>query len=191
MKFDKSVDELVYQMTKDADILGRNWAMSELTRISFDTKTTAADKEKILSALRSAAASDNSWMFRRNALTYIGYLFVPENPTSGAAKIDDATVQVLLKAGKDANSLVRAEAISVLDLTKDPKFAEFYITALDDRSYTVIERAAIALAGTKNPKSSDLLTKLLNTPSWRNRLQTAALKGLSQLEGKRPSNSGG
>src|SRR4029079_9949916 len=30
MKFDKSVDELVYQMQNDKDVLGRRWAMGEL-----------------------------------------------------------------------------------------------------------------------------------------------------------------
>ncbi len=185
MKFDKSVDELVYQMAKDADVLGRNWAMNELTRISLDAKTTAADKEKILSALRSSAANDKSWLLRRNAITEISYVVAPQNVVAGAAiKIDDATIQVLLKAAKDENSLVRAESISLLDLTGDPKFADFYITALNDRSYTVIEKAAIALAGTKNPKAFDSLSKLLNTPSWRNRLQIAAAKGLSRLEAK-------
>ena len=38
MKFDKSVDELLYQVQNDKDLLGRRWAMSELQQKAAGAK---------------------------------------------------------------------------------------------------------------------------------------------------------
>ncbi|MDQ3180964.1 MAG: M1 family metallopeptidase, partial [Acidobacteriota bacterium] len=60
LKFAKPVDELIYQMTKDRDILGRSWAMGELSKAANAAQTSAADKEKIITAMRGSAATDSS-----------------------------------------------------------------------------------------------------------------------------------
>ena len=69
LKFDKSVDELIYQATKDKDIIGRQWAMTELSKVS------ATDTAKILTAfiqLQMSIASEPT-----------------PTPTSGAAPLSD------------------------------------------------------------------------------------------------------
>jgi aminopeptidase N len=191
LKFDKSVDELIYQMMNDKDVLGKRWAMSELAK---KARTSAADKEKIMMALRNSASNDAYWRIRRAAVSEIRILLVPPPTAPGAdpvaAKVDDATIQLLLKAAKDQNSLTRADAISFLGATRDAKYVDIYLTALNDRSYGVIDQAALALANTKSPQAYDALTKLMSTPSWKGRTQIAALSGLAGLGDKRAFDAG-
>src|SRR5207247_4425765 len=42
MKFDKPVDDLLYQMANDKDVLGRNWAISELQKKA----TSGGDRDR-------------------------------------------------------------------------------------------------------------------------------------------------
>lgn len=186
LKFAKSVDELVYQMAKDRDILGRSWALDELAKLAKTDKTSAADKEKIMTAMLVAADTDSSWIIRRAAIGRIQEIIAPEQRSGTApVKLDDATANILLKAAKDEKSLIRADALSLLGATRDAKYAELYLTALNDRSYAVIDSAAVALGYTKNAKAFDALSKLLDQPSWKGRIQAAGLNGLAALEDKR------
>ncbi len=188
LKFNKSIDELVYQMMNDRDVLGRRWAIGELSKIARDQKTSVTDKEKVMSALRGLATSDKSWQIRRAAFSEIRQIVIPQaipGTAPVAVKLDDATVQILLNAAKDGKSLIRAEAIGVLSTTRDAKFADLYLSALNDRSYAVIDNAAVALGNTKNAKAYDSLVRLLNQPSWKSRVQIAGLNGLAALDDKR------
>ena len=189
LKFDKSVDELLYQMTKDQDVLGRRWAMSELAKVAENEQTSATDKSKIMSAMVGSVANDSSWLIRRAAISEIHNLLVPQqqNPSAqaSAVKFDDATAQVLQKAVKDEKSMVRADAIALIGASRDAKYAELYLAAINDRSYSVIENAAVALGETKNAKAYDALVKLTDTPSWKGRIAAAGFKGLAALEDKR------
>ncbi len=183
LKFDKSFDELVYQMTNDQDILGRRWAMKELTKKSKDSA------DKVLAALRNSVANDKSWLIRRAAISEIQNLVQPPQLSPLAevppVKLDDATAQTLFKAAKDEKSLVRADAIELLGATNDAKYADLYFNALNDQSYGVIDKAAVALAKTKNAKAYDALFKLTNTESWKGRIKIAGLSGLAELGDKR------
>ena len=188
LKFDKSVDELVYQATKDKDILGRNWAISELMTAARNQQTSAADRAKILTAMQTILSYDTSWMIRRAAVEGIASMVVPQQVQPGKSApvvLDDATAQTLLKAAKDENSLVRADAIELLGVTKEAKYADLYLAALNDRSYTVIDKASVAVAYTKSVKAYDALIGLLNQPSWKGRVQAAALSGIAFLGDKR------
>ena len=188
LNFAKSVDELVYQASKDRDILGRHRALGELTKLAGSPQTSAADKEKIMTALRLSVDSDPSWMIRRAAISKIQEVVAPQ-PQPGASpaavKIDEATANVLLKAAKDEKSLIRADAISLLAASRDARFTDLYLAALNDRSYTVIDNAALALGYTKNAKAFDALSKLIARPSWKGRIQSAGLSGMAALEDKR------
>ncbi len=184
IKFDKSVEDLIYQMANDKDILGRRWAMGELMKLM----ESSSDKTKILTAVRDSADKDASWMMRRAAISNLQEMYVPQTPPgvpAPTAKLDDATTQMLLKALKDEQSLIRADAITLLGDSKDPKYVDLYLAALNDRSYGVIDSAAIALALTKSPKAFDALVKLTNTPSWKGRIEIAGLNGLAVLGDKR------
>ena len=189
LKFDKSIDELVYQLTNDKDIIGRNWAMGELSKAVKNSQISAADKSKISSAFASKITNDGSWIIRRAAIGALAQIIAPRQPNGAAQKseikIDSTVEQTMLKAAKDENSLVRADAIEFLGATKDAKFADLYLSALNDKSYSVIDKATIALGATKNAKAYDALLKLANTPSWKGRVATAGFRGLGALEDKR------
>ena len=189
LKFEKSADDLMYQMANDQDILGRRWAMGELEKFTRKPDISAADKDKILAALRNSVANDKSWIIRQAAIGQLeGLLQTPQlSPLAEAPpiKLDDATAQTLVKAAKDEKSLVRADAIGLLGDTSDAKYADIYLNAVNDQSYGVIDKAAIALAKTKNPKAYDALLKLSNTDSWKGRVKIAGLNGLAELGDKR------
>ena len=183
LKFEKSTDELVYQLQNDKDPLGRRWAMSELA------KKAATDKEKVLAALRNTVETDKVYQLRRAALAEIRNAVIPRRTNPMAEDkpvvIDAATIATLQKAAKDQKSLVRADAIGLLGATGDVKYADLYLAALNDQSYTVIDRAAESLAVTKSPKAYDALSKLAGTASWRDRIKIAGFNGLAELEDKR------
>jgi len=184
LKFDKSTDDLLYQMANDKDVLGRRLAMVELAR-----KTEGSnDRTRIIAAIRDAAEKDASWLIRRDAINALHEMMVPRTPPgmpAPAAKLDDATTQMLLKATKDEQSLIRADAIAFLGDSRDAKNADLYLAALNDRSYGVIDAAAIALAQTKSDKAFDALMKLTKMTSWRGRIETAGFNGLAILGDKR------
>lgn len=187
LKFAKSIDELIFQMNSDKDVLGRRWAMSQLSRLA--RTAASAEREKIMTALRNAGANDSFWKLRRAANSEIAAIIFPTEENAPVL-LDEATAQAFVKATKDANSLTRADAVEFLGATKNPKYAELYLTALNDRSYTVIEKAAVALAKTKSPKAFAALTKLSNTKSWRDRIGNAGLRGLMELDGNPADDEG-
>lgn len=184
MKFDKSVDDLLYQMANDKDVLGRRWAMAELSKKAKNE----TDKGRIVSAFLASTEKDPFWRIRRAALSEVAAVYSPDPPQGrerAAAKLDDATSQVILRLAKDKQSLIRADAIKLLGETKDVKYANVFTSALNDQSYGVIDQAAIALAAVKDPKAYDSLTKLTSTSSWKGRIETAGLRGLAELGDKR------
>ncbi len=185
IRFDKSTDDLLYQMKNDSDVLGRRWAMAELEKKAI----AGTDKARIVDALLTSAEKDPFWRIRRAAVSVVANIFSPD-PPPGKERVtpvlEDATVKVMLRLAKqDKQSLIRSDAIRLLGETKDPKFADIYLDALNDRSYTVVDNAAFALGLTKDPRALDALTKLANTPSWRGRMAMAGIGGLAPLGDKR------
>jgi hypothetical protein len=51
MTFEKSVEELLYQMVNDKDVIGRRWAMGELEKKTKDGQ----QKERIVDAMITSA----------------------------------------------------------------------------------------------------------------------------------------
>ena len=187
LKFEKSTDELIYQLANDRDIIGRGWALGELTKTVKNENTASAERQEILAAVRNAAEKDSAYQIRLAAIGSIGSVYIPLTPNGEIPQIslDEATIQTMIKASKDAKSTVRANAISVLSATRDPKFAELYFAGLKDRSYAVIDQASIALARTKNAKAFETLSKMLSEPSWKGRIPIAVMNALSELGDKR------
>jgi len=183
IKFEKSVDDLIYQMLNDKDVLGKRWAMGELEKKA----KAGTDKQKIVNALVSAMEKDTFWRLRRAALSVIANIYSPD-PQPGAerpaAKIDEPVLQAVIRMTKDANSLVRGDALELIGETRDAKYAEMFIAGLNDQSYSVIDQSALALARVKSPKAFEALSKLTTTSSWRGRIEGAGLKGLAELGDK-------
>jgi aminopeptidase N len=188
MKFDKSVDDLLYQMKNDKDPLGRRWAMDEVM-----AKAQGADKDRIVAALLDSSEKDPFWRIRRAALSVLAMIYSPD-PVPGqprpAVKLDPAAEAVVLRLAKDKNDHIRGEAIELLGETQDRKYADIMLGGLNDQSYEIIDQSAEAIARVKDPRAFDALVKLTNTPSWKGRIETAGLTGLSLLGDKRAFDAG-
>jgi aminopeptidase N len=187
LKFDKSTDELLYQFKNDKDVLGRVWAMNQLIPRYRSKDANDGDKAKILAAMNQAITGETVWMIRRDAIQAIAQppQGNPNAPNAAPANFDAATVTALTAATKDANSNVRAAAITGLGFLRDAKYAETFLAALNDRSYGVIDAAAISLGRTKDARSFEALAKLAETASWKDRVRIAGLQGLASLGDKR------
>ena len=173
LKFDKSTDDLVYQLSRDEDMMGRMWALGQLSARAKDQATAEADKQKIASAISAQLSSDKFW----------GMRFEAANALSGAPGQNVRTA--LIASTKDENANVRRRAIQSLAASKDASLASLYTSLLNDQSYGVVRAAALALGQTKDAAAYDALTKLLETPSWRENIRAAGLGGLAALGDKR------
>ena len=171
LKFEKDAERLTYQLEHDQDVLGRIWALSQLSMSLKDEKTTAAAKQSIVKSIENTLLNDKFWGTRFEAATAL----------SGLKEAKDALVAVT----KDTNARVRARAIKSLAETKDPSLADTYAKLLNDQSYGVILSAAPALGQTKSPQAYDALLKLIDQPSWRDIIRTGGLDGLAALSDKR------
>jgi aminopeptidase N len=171
LSFDKTTGQLLYQLSNDKDILGRVWAVSQLTARLNDDKTAVPDRDAIRKSLSAMATKDGFWGARFDAVVAL----------AGSREAKDA----LLAAIKDANSRVRARAVTSLAATKDATLADTYRQLLNDQSYSVIRAAAVAFGQTKSPAAYDALTKLIDQPSWRDTIRASGLNGLAALGDKR------
>jgi len=173
LDFKKSVDELSYQLEHDEDVLGRLWALNQLSSNLKIQTTPAAEKDRISTDLAKALTGDKFWGIRLEAATSL-------------ANVSGQVVRkALLAATKDANARVRARAIMSLATSKDTTLAATYEEFLNDSSYGVIRAAALGLGQTKDPRAYDALLKLLDLPSWRDTIRASALSGLVALGDKR------
>ena len=171
--FDKTTEDLAYQLTRDEDVLGRVWALGQLaSRVTAPT-IPEIEKQRIAGDIANAVTRDKFWGVRVDAATALANV---KDPRARAA---------LVAATRDPNARVRARAVTSLASSKDPSLASFYEKLLSDASYAVIKAAALALGETQPPGSYEALTKLLNIPSWRDNIKISALSGLAALRDKR------
>ncbi len=182
--FDKSLDELLYQLDNDRDILGRRWAMDELVALAGNEKTSLADKTRIHDGFRRVISGNAYWRLRLNALSLLQGWLAPSTETKPVA-LDGATIAVLLETIKKDRAWVRTAAINFLGMTRDPKYADLYISFLHDESDRVINAAATSLGKSGSPKAFDALVKLKDKPSWKNQSLISALNGLKELRDPR------
>ncbi|MEP6704012.1 MAG: M1 family aminopeptidase [Acidobacteriota bacterium] len=189
MKFEKSVDDLLYQMANDKDVLGRRWAMGQLEAKAAN----AGDRGRIITALLTSVEKDPFWRIRRAALSVIASLYSPD-PRAGQDrpefKLEGAAEQTILRLTKDPKSLIRGEAIELLGETQDKKYADIFVSGLNDQSYEVIDQSATALGRVKDARAFDALTRLTGTKSWKGRVSIAGLSGLAELGDKRAFETG-
>ncbi|HEX3557605.1 MAG TPA: M1 family aminopeptidase [Pyrinomonadaceae bacterium] len=174
LKFDKTTDALAYQLANDEDVLGRVWALGQLSERAKDKATADADRQRITSALAAALKGDKFWGVRLES--------------AGALKDfagDAATRVALLAATKDPNARVRARAVASLAMLKDQTLAPVFQQLSNDRSYGVVHAAAVALGETGSPAAYDSLVKLLGEASWHDSVRASGLEGLAALGDRR------
>ncbi len=173
LEFDKTTEDLSYQLTRDVDVLGRIWALGQLQRRVTAATTSEAEKQQIASELAKVATEDKFWGMRATAATAIADLKSP------------AVRSALIAATRDTDARVRSRAVGSLASSKDPSLASLYVKLLHDQSYAVIKAAAFGLGTTRSPEAYDPLVKLLDVPSWRDNIRASALAGLGELKDKR------
>lgn len=176
LSFEKSVDELFYQVENDKDILGRQSAILALSAVAKKENASAELRSKIQLVFRNIILSRSYWRLRIGTMSQLRAMISPET-----TKMDPATTSMLLSVIKNDSSWVRASAIGLLGLTKDTAYTRLYINALNDRSDRVISAAAIALGKTKSPLAFDALAQLVNKPSMKSQSLLSALSGLKEL----------
>jgi aminopeptidase N len=165
VKFERSEDELAYQLLHDADVMGRVRAAIELK-----SRNTAA----AINALSKAATADNFWAVRVEATRALAELK------------NEAARPALTEAVNDKDSRVRREAIRALGQYKDAKLADLFIRIINsDPSYFAVAEAARALGDSGSPKAYEVLTAAMQTPSWQDTILAGVLSGLAALNDPR------
>jgi aminopeptidase N len=165
MKFNRSDDELAYQLLHDSDVMGRTLAAIELK---------ARKSEAMTKALAQAATKDKFYGVRLEA-------------TQALAEIKtDAAKAALLEVLKDSNSQVRRVAIKGLGDFNDAGVADTFINIINtDQSYFAIADAARALGQTDSPKAFEALLIASKMDSWQGTIRTGAIAGLAALRDPR------
>ncbi|MFL6214345.1 MAG: M1 family aminopeptidase [Blastocatellia bacterium] len=168
VKFDRSEEELAYQLLHDADIMGR-------VRAAIELRTH--DATPAINALSNAAANDRFWAVRLESVRSLAQLK------------GEASQLALSGRVKDADSRIRREAIRGLGQYKDARYADLFIQIIkSDPSYYAVADAARALGETHSPKAYDVLMLALQMPSWQDTILAGALGGLAVLNDPRAIN---
>lgn len=170
VKFNRSDDELAYQLLHDADVMGR-------VRAAIELKGRKSDAS--IKALSGASTQDDFWGVRVESVKAL------------AEMKNDAARAALVAALKDKDSRIRREAISGLAEFKDPKLADLYIATIkSDPSYFAIAGAARALGQSNSPKAYDALLNALSLESWQGTIRAGVLGGLVALKDPRSLETG-
>jgi aminopeptidase N len=173
LRFKKPTAALEYQMSRDADVMGRLWALDQLKDRMGDKSVAEAERREIAAAISAALRTDKFWGARVNMAKALEG--VPGSDIRAA----------LVAATKDVNSHARESAITALAASNDPALASLYETLLKDQSYAVIRAAARALGSTKSAGAFEKLSQLVDEPSWHGKITASALRGLDALGDKR------
>jgi aminopeptidase N len=104
-KFEKTPDELLYQLKND-DVIGRMWAASELTKFE--------NSPDVIEELSNSALNDTFWAVRREAL---------ETLSEFNAEME---IELLKKLCGDDNSKVRTSALRIMGDKRDQKMTSFF-----------------------------------------------------------------
>jgi aminopeptidase N len=178
LRFDKPTDELIYQLTRDEDVMGRMWALGQLSERIKERTADESEKQRIVAVIAASLTGDRFWGMRYESAAALS------NVPASAART------ALLAAIKDKDARVRARAMTSLAASNDPTLAGTYLQSLNDPSYATIRAAALALGATKSPAAYNALVKLLDVPSWRDNIRASALGGLAALGDRRALDAG-
>ena len=107
VKFEKTLDEWLFQIENDADLTGKRLAMGELAKLAQDEKaTTAAQKTQIEAAFRAVVLGKSYWRLRYSAMLALQNLVAKTSHTL----LDEATISMLLEVIKNEKSCNRTAA---------------------------------------------------------------------------------
>lgn len=180
LTFEKSLDDLLYQLEHDTDVVSRRWAMTRLVAKAGQEDITLADKSRIVEGFRKVILSQSYWRVRFNALQQLRGIVAPPGQTE-PSQLDPDTVTMLTTVIQQDRSWIRAQAIGILATTRDEKYVDLYLDAMKEDSHPVIYAAATALGQTKSPRAFDALMALSKIPSWKGENWLSTLVGLKAL----------
>lgn len=185
LNFEKPVDEWLYQLNHDNDIMGRYFALSSLVGIVADSSTSSVEKNRIWNGISELLKSDVYWRLKYATLFQVQGLFNAWGGQQAALSFTPGIKKTLQEVAEQNTAWVRATALSVLGMSKDSSLASFYVQFLNDSSERVVNTAAIALGKTKSNMAFEYLVKLKEKPSWKNQSLISALYALTELQDPR------
>lgn len=180
LTFEKSLPELLVQLNDATDVVARRTAIDTLTGKAKDTATSSSDRAAILDALRALVISDAYWRLRYVAILQLQAVLAPSAPDH-TTPLDAATTQVLVDVIRRDGAWVKAAAVGLLGTSRDRRWVDLYIQALEDSSHPVNYAAAIALGQTADPRVFEVLTAYVRRPSWKGENMLCGLAGLKEL----------
>jgi aminopeptidase N len=162
VQFQRSDEELAYQILHDSDVTGRLRAIQEISAHRGDTA---------LKALTQAAHSDRFWAVRQRSIAALADFKTPE------------AEQGLLESLKDKDSRVRHTAVDGLGRYKDAKLVDTFANLIKtDPSYFVVSASAHSLGETGDPRAYQILMDTMGRDSWAETIRAGAMRGLAALK---------
>ncbi len=159
--FEKSVDELLYQLAHD-DVIGRIWAASELSKFQND--------KRAVEGLIKSASDDPFWAVRREAVASIGSFQ------------DERKRPFLKERALDGNSKVRTAALKGLGDLKESALVSFFQERFEnDDSYLAQAEALRSIGKCGNRASMDYLQNAARMKSPRRVIRRAAEWAMEQI----------
>ncbi len=170
LKFERPAEMLRYQLTHDADVLGRIEAAEELGRLG---------DPKSVDALATALLGDPFWGVRAEIAATLGKL--------RTARALDALLAGLAQAENPRARRAIVEALGSFRAPEQPELAERAAATLaailkeGDPSYFVEAAAAKALGQTRTAGAFDALLAAIDRPSWNELIRGGVFQGLAAL----------
>lgn len=161
LTYKKNIEELLYQVSND-DMIGRMWAVGELSAYANDPVTLALWK--------NVAENDEFWAVRAAAVEQIGIHHGENN------------VDFLKVCAKDERSRVRAVAVKQLGNLKDPELKRFYKEVFSkDNSYATKSEALIAIGKCGAKSDIPYLEKAGTQKSYADVVSIAAREAIEMI----------
>jgi HEAT repeat protein len=162
LKFDKEIDELLYQIRHD-ELPGRIWALRQLAKRFPSRAETAGVISDILSG-------DGFWGLKAEAVLQAGSLRTP------------AARQVITSALQNPEYRIRKAAVLAIADFGGGVAKETLINIINKDTHTdVVGTAIVALAKTDPDIDIDFIRKQIRRPSWYNEITIACMRAFAIL----------
>jgi aminopeptidase N len=160
VNFEKSLDELVYQLLYDDDVLGRYTAAGNLDKFG----------KYAVPYLKRALVRENFYGVRMRIVEYLKEI--------GG---DDA-LELILFASNDFDGRVREAAVKALAVFSYEKVGTLLIDKLKYETNDYVKgAAAYSIGAVEHPEAMVILTDALKTDSHRNIIRRGIFEGFAQL----------
>ncbi|UCE39879.1 MAG: M1 family metallopeptidase [Candidatus Aminicenantes bacterium] len=167
--FDKSANELLYQLKND-DVIGRSWAASELIKHKDDTD--------VVDALIACARNDEFWAVRQSAVETLGEMKREED------------IELFKEKCSDKKSRVRAAALGILGELGKAELVPFLKERFEaEDSYLVQAEALRSIGKCGDPSHIPYLEEAAQMKSYRDVIKRAAESAIKTIQGRSSSYS--